>query len=327
MDFGPLTVLVGPNGTGKSSVLDALDFLLGARWPSMNSLSIPNDITNFDEGRTLEIQAEFDPPFVHEDTLGTKRNINAIRYRYGPYKKNTRKAKAGDPHETLDPLGEDGSVPRVATGQPQKGSRPRFDLLRVSADLRAHSSVLFISGQRAVASQALTRRRSALAELLEDARRKFERDEGDRRTAFQDQYRAALELLRADDVVQIEETISRTTRRMLGFLGGAEAAQLDVRFGFVDAANPFASLRLECRDGDHVLPAEAMGLGIQSAIVVGVFEALRQLKRPLGMVAIEEPEMFLHPQAQRYFRSLLWQLADEGNARWSSPRTRPSSRT
>src|SRR5690606_35321848 len=56
---------------------------------------------------------------------------------------------------------------------------------------------------------------------------------------------------------------------------------------------------------------EELGLGIQSAIVVGIFEAFRQMGTQCGTLALEEPEMYLHPQAQRYFYRLLCEMADE----------------
>jgi predicted ATP-dependent endonuclease of OLD family len=66
------------------------------------------------------------------------------------------------------------------------------------------------------------------------------------------------------------------------------------------------------REAGSEIPGETLGLGVQSAIVVGIFEAFRQRGGEIGTVLIEESEMYLHPQAQRYFYGLLTELVERG---------------
>ena len=51
--------------------------------------------------------------------------------------------------------------------------------------------------------------------------------------------------------------------------------------------------------------------GIQSAIVVALIHAYKELKRTGAILLIEEPEVYLHPHARRYFYSLLKDLSEQ----------------
>lgn len=307
----PLTALVGPNGAGKTAILEAIDLILGPRWPGMSSVNVPRDFYAHDTSRDLRIACNFDPPLAHEDIKKDIHEIVSLEFRCQPYKRRTKKAEAGDLHDDFLPLTSVGERPMVATKWP-KGQPPVFEPLRVSSKLRDQSRALTITDRRSVALHGTGRRGSALASLLDVARREYRRDETGARTAFKQGYEQALGALRTDSVQDIEATIADTAKQMLGFLGRRAVGDMEIAFGFADPANPFSSLTVMCKEGDLVLPAESMGLGIQSAIVVGIFEALRQQQANVGTVLIEEPEMYLHPQAQRYFYRLLREMVDDG---------------
>jgi putative ATP-dependent endonuclease of OLD family len=54
-----------------------------------------------------------------------------------------------------------------------------------------------------------------------------------------------------------------------------------------------------------------MGTGVQSAIVLSLLQAYRELVHESAILAIEEPEAFLHPHACRYFYRVLSQLSEK----------------
>lgn len=315
LELSPMTVLVGSNGAGKSTVLDAIDLLLGERWPSLAQLEGPGDFTALDNSRALCIQAWFDPVLKYEDAMGTSHDIGAIEFACMPYVRRSGNKVPGDLRDVVRPLSASGEEVVVCVRRPQKGQKPVFQpLLSLNTGLREQARVLMISEVRNAASQLPGRRGSILARLLNEARASFLRNENGQRTAFRSQYASAVESLRTEDVREIEAGIQETARQMLGFKGAASTCRLGIEFGFADPGNPHSSLRLLCRQGDLILPAEALGLGEQSAIVVGLFEAFRQRGTALNTIAIEEPEMYLHPQAQRYFRRLLTDLVDQHHA-------------
>jgi putative ATP-dependent endonuclease of OLD family len=307
VDF-PLTTLnafVGPNGVGKTTLLRAIELVLGDAWPSLRSFRIPQDFTNFDPTREIEIIVSFDPPYIHRDTHSTDHQIRALQLTCKPYKKSGKWGAAGDLHVDLNPFNEHGDVPNVAVGQPTKGQKTQYGPLRVGTDLRDHARILFIDHRRSLAQHLPSVRGSILGRILQPARKEFTTQED-----FKKAYEQAMDLLRTDKVKQIEHIVAETAKRMLGFLGCSAMQAVDINFGFADPANPFNSLRLQYHESGLAVPGEELGLGIQSALVVGIFEAFRQLGGDFGTLVIEEPEMYLHPQAQRYFFRLLCELTE-----------------
>jgi len=294
--LGVLTAFVGPNGVGKTTFLSAIEHVLGDIWPSLRSFRVPQDFTNFDPTRNLEILINFDPPYIHRDTHSTEHKVCALQLTCKPYKKSGKWGDAGDLHVDLNALNENGNVPNVAIGQPTKGQKTQYGPFRVGTDLRDYLRILFIDHRRSLSQHLPSVRGSILGRLLQPARKEFKTQDD-----FKKAYEQAMDLLRTEKVKQIEQVVAETSKRMLGFLGSSATQAIEVKFGFADPANPFNSLRLQYQEEGLALPGEELGLGIQSAMVVGIFEAFRQIGGDFGTLVIEEPEMYLHPQAQRYF--------------------------
>jgi len=309
----PLTVLVGPNGVGKTAILNAIDFVLGSRWPGLNYLDVPRDFHSLDTSKAIRIRCSFEPNLNYTDSAGDDHEIGSLEYCCRPYKKAAGGKEVGDLHDDFYPLSPKGEKMMVVTERPQAGVKRKYGpLLRINTGLKDQARVLTIGDRRSVSYHASGRRGSALSILLASARKSFEKDVGGARSSFKEKYDAALEALRTQAVKDVEEAVGDTAKQMLGFLGKGAVQNLEIGFGFADPSNPFGSLSVLCKEGDLELPAELMGLGIQSAIVVGVFDALRKQNAQIGTIIIEEPEMYLHPQAQRFFHNLLVDMVDSG---------------
>jgi putative ATP-dependent endonuclease of OLD family len=313
LQLDPLTCLVGPNGSGKSAVLDAIDLVLGQRWPTLGSIDVPYDFTNFEvQDSALAIRVDFDPPFIYTDAGPSSREVTGVKYTVKTYERAGKHGDVGDLRDNFEPIGSDGKRPMEFTEKLKKGHKsPMRPMYRVTNDMRDHARVLKIDSRRDVLSHLPGRRYSALRQLLEPARKEFDTGAGGAKEEFKERFDRAMDALRTPQVKEIEETIQTTARQMLGFLGTPTLRGFQTYFSIADPANPFNSLRISCREGELALPAERMGLGIQSAIVVGVFEAIRRLGANVMAVLLEEPETYLHPQAQRYFHRLLIDITEE----------------
>jgi energy-coupling factor transporter ATP-binding protein EcfA2 len=314
LELGPLTALVGPNGAGKSAVLRALDLAVGPTWPSLQRLRFPHDFTGYDDSLDLQIEVRFDKPTVTEpDKLKQQHHIYSLRLRCKPYKRKTGSALAGDPNFDYEPLDALGETPLecVAAGRPGT-HRPH----RVTTAMRDHASCILIDHRRAITQHLPGTRGSVLGRLLAPAMRDLDQplpdDQRTRRQVFAERYEKATEVLRTDYIQSVERIIDDTVRRTLGFMGATAARDAKVGFEIADPVNPYASLRIVYSEDGLDFPAEEVGLGIQSAIVVGIFEALRAQRASAGTVLIDEPEMYLHPQAQRHFHKILTDLVERG---------------
>jgi predicted ATP-dependent endonuclease of OLD family len=65
-------------------------------------------------------------------------------------------------------------------------------------------------------------------------------------------------------------------------------------------------------EDDMTFDAEEVGAGVQSALALGIAKAYAEVVRKPLVLAIEEPELNLHPHACRHFNSLLRELSEQG---------------
>ncbi len=86
--------------------------------------------------------------------------------------------------------------------------------------------------------------------------------------------------------------------------------EVSVSLSLYDPWNFYRTLQLVVREGGMTMHAEQMGMGLQSSLVIAILRAYAKIaRRDRAVIAIEEPELFLHPLAQRQFYALLRDLA------------------
>jgi putative ATP-dependent endonuclease of the OLD family len=88
---------------------------------------------------------------------------------------------------------------------------------------------------------------------------------------------------------------------------------LEVEFHTFDPLNYYRSIQpLLLEDGKSKHPSEA-GQGMRNLILLALFRAYGKVFKSDAIIAVEEPEIYLHPHAQRSLSALFDDLARAGN--------------
>lgn len=286
LDFKPtmLTALVGKNNSGKSNILRAIDLMLGERWPP--HAITEEDIYNHDENLTAKIELYFDEPIIHT-YYGKDIEINGFRMEFD--------ANHGGNLACID---EDGNEVMTQYDKP----------LALSNKIRNKVPVVLVGVDRNLSKILSASQWTVLGKLLRDIAEEFKSNE-DKVEEFNQKMEEATEVLRIDTFKEFERVIVENVKLLTGFY------DVSIRFREPNILAHYRNLQLVVRESSNYdeFSALEMGAGIQSAIVIALLNAYKELKRSGAILLIEEPEVYLHPHAKRYFYFLLKDLAEQGN--------------
>lgn len=286
LEFEPnnLCALVGENNVGKSNILSAIDLFLGERWPTTR-LSI-DDIYNYDQSLDVRIQIFFDKP-IYYDYYGSEMEINGFDLKYN-----------FDEGTALHCLDEHGNFVQT---QYQKD----FPLYNA---VRGQVPSVLIGVNRNLERELSGSQWTLFGKLLKEIEKEFLTD-ATRKSRYQSRMKEVSSLLRIESFNKLEEILREQVKKLTGFVDA------DLKFVEPKVLQQYKSLDLTVRESSDFdeFSALHMGAGIQSAIVIALIQVYKELKKSGAILLIEEPEVYLHPHARRYFYTLLKELAEQGN--------------
>jgi len=285
LDFEPtmLTALIGKNNVGKSNILSAIELMLGEKWPPYAIKE--EDIYIHDESLTGKIELYFAEPIIH--TYYSK-DIEVCGFRL-----EFDITHGGN----LSCIDEDGNEVVTQYGKP----------LLLSNAIRNKVPSVIVSVNRDLSKILSASQWSILGKILKDISEEFKGDQT-KVENFCSKIEEATAILKIDSFKKLEEIIVDNVKHLTGFY---EAA---IRFKEPYVLSHYQNLQLVVKESPEYKEFSAleMGAGIQSAIVVALIIAYKILKRTDAILLIEEPEVYLHPHARRYFYSVLRELSEEG---------------
>lgn len=276
LEFDPaqLCALIGPNNAGKSNILSALEFLLGATYPIEARLT-EDDYYRRDYDNKTRISATF----AYPDEGGYQAEM---RIEFGLPTPGAEEMK-------LRYWGE-GEHGRYASRE----LRERFGMIRldVNRSLRQHQP---------------TNRWTLLGRLLLEINAELRRDP-ERMGEFAD----AMQELRDNVLASVPgfETLVEVVREESARQLQRTVDDVRVEFSLHDPWNFYRTLQIVVREAGMTFRADQMGMGLQSSLTIALLRAYARIaRRDRAIIAIEEPELFLHPLAQRQFYVLMRELA------------------
>lgn len=325
LEPGSFCVLIGENNAGKSNMLRALNLVLGDAWPSERSFS-EEDFYNQDTNQDILIQVFFDET-IEEWRNNHKVEIRGIQLRCKAYKRAVKGKPAGTlkvDFTCIDENGNEAAHPEepLQKGQQYKG---RWVPVRVSGELREKLPFIYVDVLRDYNRQTPGSRWSVLRRLFNEVNTEFLNDKKEvkvpqpdgttvkmtRKEAFAQAVRDAYKYLRTDSFQEIGKRLARNAMEHMGLVEGE--GKIELHFESHDPTNAYKSLQLYVQQMGIESPAGEVGAGLQSAIVVAIFRTYEEMKKEGAVFAIEEPEVFLHPQKARYFQTVLESLSESGN--------------
>ena len=275
-----LNAFIGENSAGKSNIMNAIYWLLGPVYPSFNST-----------------QAE-------DRHLGRPENKIKIRLTF-------------DDDRTLE-LAEEWHDYR---GGIKSGLN--IDGQYIKDEVRQDYCSGFLGVDRQINDYMPSNKWSLVGRILQQINEQFKTEHLEDGTLKSDKLKDELKRVRDELLFSVKDADgNETMQKFITILQEESAKQLNklpsefkVDLNLYDPWNFYRTLQILVHEPDTSLDfrASTLGMGMQASISIAVLKAYSEInlnnKTP---IFIDEPELFLHPQAQRNFYRILRKLAESG---------------
>ena len=280
-----INVFIGENSVGKSNIFDAMTWLIGPVYPSFNSTN-DQDRFNGENTNTISIRLGYD----NGETL-------ELSEQWQDYRGNLK------------------------SGLNLSGNY-------VNNDTRQLYASAYLGIDRQILDYLPSNRWSLIGRILLEINEIFKNEETIDESTGEvikkpELLKEKLENIRDDILFSVRDPDgNEIMHRFIRILQQESAKQLNkpenafsVDLNLYDPWNFYRTLQLLVQENDTNLQfqASSLGMGIQASISIAVLKAYAAIRlRNNTPIFIDEPELFLHPQAQRNFYKILRELADNG---------------
>lgn len=300
-----MTSIIGSNNVGKSNLLDCIKLCLNNKWLSANSFSI-DDIFKRDINRNILIKIIFDSPIKYKKfKISPDTEIYGFLFNYKKYLKGDNKGLYHLEQKCLNEKYEE--IKTIITKfEPGKGAITEA-FITIPQEIKEKINLIYMGVPRTIESQLPSSQYSFLKIMFNDISKKI-KDDDKLFDKYNNLISQILSLLKIDDFIKIEESIKKNTLLQFGY---QDSNDIDIKFSSFDPFIFFNNLQLIINENNFESNATKLGEGLQNAIVIAIMKTYEEIKKEDAIILIEEPEIFLHPQKQKFLYSILENISEK----------------
>ena len=272
-----LNAFLGENSVGKSNIFKAVYWLLGPIYPTFNATTKQDHYLG-DENNKILIQLYFENGYLLE--LDESKD----KFQF--------------------------SIKQNRVFQKDLGT------------LREDFCSAYTGVERQIVDYLPSNRWSLLGRILLDINKKFSEEKTENGVKKSEKLKKELDRIRDELLFTVEDEDGTEIMKKFTTILQEESAQqmnmspndFKLNFNLYDPWNFYKTLQILVKEPDTGLEFQAsqLGTGAQASITIAILRAYSEIKlEGSNPIFIDEPELFLHPQAQRNLYKILRKLADE----------------
>ena len=275
VELSMLNALIGPNSSGKTNILKALDLIVGATYPTVRSFS-ESDFYLHDTRRTILIEVRFQNPIQYRGY-----SIHGFKLTFDGNDMN---------YVAIDNAG---NTLHYSSGKE----------IKVTNEMREKVSMMYLPLDRQAYQQISSSQWKIYGKLLKHIADQI--PDPDKRN-FKTGVESCFERDIFPHVQHAENLLKEYVKEQTGL-------DLSLKLSIIDPTMVLKNVRPRITSliGFEV-DIENEGAGVQSAVAIAIARAYAKIVQQPLILAIEEPELYLHPHGCRHFYKILKELSQDG---------------
>ena len=180
----------------------------------------------------------------------------------------------------------------------------------VNEEARSACPVVYLDANRNLEYHLGSSRWTLFGRVVRALHRDFVENGGaDKQSALSDSFQQTLDVLKTERYTEFEDSFCAGFAQQLRHT----THSLKLEFRTFDPQSFYSNVRPIILDGIDERSAEFLGQGMRNMILLSLFRSYAKVFRGDAILALDEPELFLHPQAQRSLASVFKEIVGDGN--------------